>query len=265
MSKVATQKMKAYVSSFVLRLGPISTAGRLVQIQVPKTKTSVSYHWATPEGKAVKQVYVDDDGNAYTTKELVKSLDSDEGIVVVDAEAIAESKKSDLAPNEIELTVHTAEEVERQLFPSDSNAYVFQPDTASPANKKWHDFIAASLDSSRSALVGMCNLKNYEGLYRVTLWRGQLVLQKQLFPAEINEHEVVKVPATSDEISRGLAVLEKLTQPFDAGEYRNTVFEKQKALADAAVPSASGTTAIKVVAKQAKDLDILAALDAMDF
>lgn len=265
------KKMKAYVNDFVLRLGPIATNGRLVSVTLPKSSKD-KFKYATPDGKPVQQRYIDDEGNIYEIADLVKSVDNDGALVVVDQAGIEAAKESLLPPNVLNVTVHDSAVVDQQLFPSDHNAYVLEPDESDPANKKWHDFIVGVLSDKKcnKTLVGMCNLRNSEGLFRVTVWRGHLVIQRQKFPAEINDHEVVtEHDVTKAEVTKGLAMLDKLVQPFEAEAYRDTIRERQRALVEAA--KKGDTKAVEAVtsqvtkSKKAETVDILSALDSMGF
>lgn len=265
-------KMKSYVSTFVLRLGPISTTGRLVSVTLPKD-TKNSFKLATPDGLPVEQRYIDPNGKLYEPSQLVRSVTNDEGeVITVDQAGIEAAKESLLPPNVLTATVHDACTVDQQLFPSDHNAYVLEPDTTDPANTKWHDFIVGVLsnDKCEKTLIGMCNLRNSEALFRVSVWRGHLVIQRQKFPSEIHDHDLIeKHDVSKAEIQKGLAMLDKLAQPFDAEAYRNTIAERQQALIEASkkgdVKATEAITA-PVKVKKAKDkVDVLSALEAMGF
>lgn len=100
-------------------------------------------------------------------------------LVPVEAEKITETKKSELAKDVINLTVHDADVVNDSLFPADTNAYVFEPDFSDPVNIQWHSLITALLaEHPEFAYVGICNLRNNEGLFRIVLWRDRLVVQR---------------------------------------------------------------------------------------
>jgi non-homologous end joining protein Ku len=118
-------------------------------------------------------------------------------------------------------------------------------------------------------LVGLCNLKGNEGLFRVTVWRGHLVIQRQCFPETINDHEVApKADLTKAEVSKGLEMLDKLVSPFDAESYRNTIVDRQRKLIEATAngdaPVIEEVKATKVK-KTTETVDVLAALESMGF
>lgn len=266
-------KLTSYVSVFTLRLGPISTTGKLVSVTLSdKAAGKPTYNYIAPGGKAVNRVFQDTDGKVWKEAELSKGIVTDVSTVAVDSVAIAAAKESLLPQNVLNVTVHDAVEVDRGLFPSDHNAYVLYPDGDDPANAKWHDFIVGTLTDNKceKTLVGMCNLRGNEGLFRVTTWRGRLVIQRQKFPTDLNDHEIAGKPSvTKAEVSKGISMLDKLAAPFNPESYRNTIAERQIKLIEAAQAGDTGASALTTAAvkpKKTKDtVDVLAALESLGF
>lgn len=251
-------KVKSYVSDFVIRFGPATTHGRLAPVKLPSKEPKFKY--CTPEGKAVKQVYTDDDSNIWTIPELQRAIETEDGeLKLVDKSAVEAAKTSDLPLNVINLTAHSASDVERHLFPSNNNAYIFEPSSKDPANVQWHDFLNVLVRDSGMAFVGMCNLRNYEGLFRVNLYQGYLTIQKQMYPEELNQFEQIHPEVDAAVREKAFAITRKLSEDFDPSNYRNRVAERLTQVADeefdiveferAATPS---------------EIDLMSALEAFD-
>lgn len=262
-----TQKFKAYVSEFTFRLGPIQTTGKLIGIRAPQPKAEkTNIVTCTPDGKGVKQVYVDKDnttGTQYTMGELSRAvLNEDGSLTMVSKDAIAEAKIGDVPENTIAVTVHPAAQIDASLFPSDDNAYVFDPADKDPVNTQWYSLLHAAVkDNPDKAFIGSANVRKNEGLYRLTIWRDRLVLQRMLYPEEVNSHQPLDIEPIDESISAKFATqLEKLTTDFNASDYRDTVKERVAAVAKAFTDG----TDITVVKSKKATFDIMDALDAFD-
>lgn len=223
---VATKKFKAHVSSMVLRLGPITTNGKLVPIRKSAPKdTGPKFKMVTPDALPVEQRYIEPTSGAiYEPKDLARGIVIDGEMKVVDAATAKVAKvTTNLPKNVLSLVAHEAADVEGKTFPSDKNAYIFIPDGNDPANVQYAELLTAMLTDSDKALVGLASIRNVEGMYRISIWRGHLVIQQQLYPEEINDHE----PTQSSNLlaDKALKVIDKLTIPFDPELYRDTSAE----------------------------------------
>lgn len=260
-------KFKKHVTAFTLRLGPLTSVGALVGARKPVSKYDAGkYVNVTPTGVPVKQRYVDEFGNVLDEKDIRKAkpvktgtTDANEAIidyVIVDKEQIKEVKKNVLPKNVLSLQVHSRDDVDNKLFPSDSNGYVFIPDANDPVNVQMYDVIREGLATDK-AFVGMGNIRGFDTFARVYLWRGQIVVQKALYPEDVNDHEVTPLPdlpaTTKDKVSKMLSKLEK---PFNADEYRNVVKEQLEQL-----ETASGGIEVIVSPSGSVSFDLEAMLD----
>lgn len=263
-------KMKAYVSKFTIRLGPISMVGRLISLPKPgQKKKKYPFVLSTPNGEPVQQRYISesDPSVLYTTDELHRAIKKDDGTLVpVETETITEVKKSELAKDVINLTVHDADAVNDSLFPADTNAYVFEPDFSDPVNIQWHSLITALLaEHPEFAYVGICNLRNSEGLFRIVLWRDRLVVQRLMYPDEINDHGALEkdLQGHVDDaaVAKAVKMLTKLNTPFVADEYVDTTRENLLALTAAVAESSDGAVATAKKESKGGGFDMLAALD----
>lgn len=266
-------KLKAYVSKFTIRLGPISMVGRLISLPKPgQKKKKYPFVLSTPSGEPVQQRYISesDPSVLYTTEELHRAIKKEDGTLIpVETETIAETKKSELAKDVINLTVHDADAVNDSLFPADTNAYVFEPDFSDPVNIQWHALITALLaEHPEFAYVGICNLRNSEGLFRIVLWRNRLVVQRLMYPDEINDHGALEknLQGAVDDaaVAKAVKMLTKLNTPFVADEYVDTTRENLLALTAAVAESSDGTVVTAKQESKGGGFDMMAALDSFD-
>jgi hypothetical protein len=260
--KVVAPKIKSYVSDFVINMGPVAVAGRLASVTKSESKTKTQFNFVSPEGNSVERVWRDiQDGTVYDEDDLDKTpvptgTPTGSEVVVYTAEEIKAAKTSTLPKNVLDITVHPAAEVSDQLFSAKANAYVFDPDTENPKNVKKFEILAAALENNDYALVGVSNVKGHEGFYRLGLWRGHVVLIKQLYPNEVNEHEVV-VRETSPAVAEKLAdTLAHLSVPFDGDTYRSSVDERL-------VQYLNGELSLDAVDEVVEDDDLLNELESL--
>lgn len=226
-------KPRAYVGSFTVRLGNLTTQGRLLPV---RQKIRSQYSLCTPgeDPQPVRQCYIDSNEKVWFESELGRAEKDSDGVLhPVDPEQVAAAKKSDLPLNYLSLTAHPVEDIDTSLFPADSNAYVFDPVIKNssgkvmenPVNKGLHDlFNVLVRDHPELAFIGRCNLNNYEGVYRVLLHQGFMTLQKQLHPEEINQYEFMDRPTVkATDRAKGEKILSALIAPYDDATYTDTV------------------------------------------
>lgn len=266
-----TQKFKSHVSDFIIRMGPIQTSGRLVAVRLPQAKPKGSKIVSCtpfPEAKAVKQVYVpadDPKGPQYSMGQLGRAtLNEDGSLTPIPKEALEQAKEPTVPKDTMAVTVHDAKEVEDSLFPSDDNAYVFEPHGDDPVNIQWYSLLWDSVnDTNGKSFIGSANVRNSEGLYRLAIWRDRLILQRVLYPEEVNDHQALDIEPIDETIKSKFAkTLDKLTTPFDPQVYRDTTKERI-AFLQAAYAAGEAESIIKVETKP-KGFDIMDAIDAFN-
>jgi non-homologous end joining protein Ku len=247
-----------------MHFGPATTTGRLLPIRLPDAAPKL--HYCTPEGQPVKQCYIDTDSKTYFPDELGRAvMDEDGNLVQVDAEAVTAAKTSDLPLNVINLTAHNADEVERFLFPSNNNAYIFDPVIKNssnkiiddPVNTQWHDFMNVLVRDSEATFVGVCNLRNHEGLFRLSHYQGYIVIQKMLYPENLNQYEPIRPELDATVRDKALSVVRSMVQPFDPEAYRNSVTERLLEVTSADFDPTTATPRVEASAT----LDMASALD----
>ena len=248
-------KMTSYVSAFVIHIGPATVAGRLVGIRNPEPKEEKT-SLVSPAGEVVKQVYRTDLGEIFERSELGNAvIDEDGATKVLDAEALKAARESVLPKNIMNVTVHPRADVDDQIFPSDNNAYVFYPDANDPANKLWADALTTAIAKDDMAYMGVVNLRNHEGLFRLSVWRGHMIIQKMLYPEMLKPHEFAPIEdtVTSKKLA---AVMAELVTPFVPEEYQDSI---AKAKAEVVAAAEAGTT---IVVSKPKANDAVFDLDA---
>jgi non-homologous end joining protein Ku len=264
-----TKKFKNHVTDFVIRLGPLQTTGALIGVRQPEAKPKgTKIVSCTPEGKPVKQVYVpadDPKGEQYTMGELGRAtLNADSTLTLLSKDALAEAKEPVVPKDTMAVTIHPLDEVEDQLFPSDNNAYVFEPHTEDDVNLQWYTLLYEALKRAEGkAFIGSANVRNSEGLYRLTLWRDRIILQRMLYPEELNDHQPLNIDAVDETIvEKFVNKLDKLTKDFDPDKYRDST--KDRIAAVQAAFAAGDVTFVPIKKEQSAGFDILDAIEAFD-
>lgn len=266
MSDKTKTELNTYVNKLTIHLGPVTAIGKLVG--VPKSKTAEGkpeFHYVSPAGNRVVQRYLDEQtGEYFIQDELSTGFEREDGTMqALDSEALAEVKEAGLPVNVFNVTVHPAHEVNDQIFPSKNTPYVFYPDEEDPKNKGWADFIRTAAETEGYALLGKMRLGKKtaaEHLYRITVWRGHIVIQHQLFPSQLKPHEVVQNNVPASTRAKALGAVQQLCEPFNGDTYTDDVLTRLKEyVADA---EASGVSAPpKQVSKPVEEFDLDSALD----
>lgn len=219
---IAKPKFKTYISDFTIHFDPLSMRGKMIGVRKSDSDTKVKFSLVSPEGNEVLQKYQDAETlKLYTSEECSRMAQNGDELIIVDKQTLDAVKATPLPGNVINLSVHDSAPVNEAIFVEKSNGYIFIPDSKDPKNVKLtKSFTAAIAASPEKAFLGVCNFHGYEGLFRATVWRGHLVLQKQSYPDDINEHEVVQLPMDS-EAKVIKSFFDKKTEPFSVENYRN--------------------------------------------
>jgi len=211
--------VRAYAHGVTVRLGLISIVGSLYPIQ--KGEKEVKASFASPDHNPVTRVYKDAvTGRMYDESELARSVSTADGVSkIVDAAALKALRQSEQTKNLMDVTIHPIADISQASFPSNHSAYLFQAD---PASAQAANFLIRALDDEQElAVMGVMNLRHYEGLYRLLLWRNQLVIQRYMFADDVQPHDTKDLPAESKQSDLLRQVMAKLVKPFDAATYRN--------------------------------------------
>jgi hypothetical protein len=244
-------KLNAYVNDMKVDFGPAHIQGRLLGVKNPDVKSKFAY--CTPEGLPVTQFYKDMHGNEFVAGDLHRAIKQDDGeLKYIGKEAVSEAKKSDLPYNQAWLTVHTPESVELHLFPSNNQAYLLEPGFKSGKDQKgpwvgrdnpnltpeakewikWYDFLVAMVTSSNAVFLTQANIKNFEGLYRITTYQGYLAFQKQCWPEELQQFDELFTQIDPAAHKVGMKIITARLTDFDPDEYKASSSEKLAELLD---------------------------------
>jgi non-homologous end joining protein Ku len=172
---------------------------------------------------------------------------------------LAAARESELPANVLNITPHNREKVWNSTWTAD-NAYVFVPLVAN----EYYALMVELIRSGDLSYVGMCNLRNSEGLFRLDVWRDMIVVQKLVWPEDCNEIDPVDGDCDQETVDQFRAVLSKKQIEFDADKYRSGVKEQVIAMTEAITggaiaPKVSKSSKPKPGASLA---DALAALEA---
>jgi len=223
---------RIYCKDLTLKFGPASTRGLIQGVRA--TDTEGKFKLCTPDLRAVRQVYIDDDENIYFKDELDRaSVDGEGNLIPASADDIAAAKASRLSLNVLELTAHDSADVDQHIFPDKSQAYIFTPGWKedktkqviqnNPANMRWYDFINVIVRDPSLALIGKCNLQNHEGIFRLGIHQGNLFLQKQLYPELLNRYDPTEIRINDEITAEARKVARKLIQDFEPTAYENEI------------------------------------------
>lgn len=268
-------KLKAYVSKFTIHMGPVSMVGRLISSKKPGQKSKkdpTQFVMVTPDNEPVVQRYIVEGKpkKLFVPDDLSRARKLEDGTLVpVEKEVIKEAKTSELPKDVLNLTVHDAAEVDAALIPEGATMYVFEPDFSDPVNVQWHSLLLSVLtENTEFALVGVCNLRNSEGLFRLGVWRERLVVQKMVYPDQIEDHKPLDdahlTTVDGPAMKKAVKMFTKLAAPFDADEYVDSTRERLAVLASALETGGETPVIVEKPKKKADGFDLMAALDAFD-
>jgi non-homologous end joining protein Ku len=257
-------KPRAYVSTFTIHFGPATATGRLLPVRASDKTPKI--HYCNPDGEPVKQCYIDAAGKTYFHDELGRAtMDDDGNLTPIDKDAVDQAKTSELPLNVLNITAHNSEDVEKFLFPSNNNAYIFDPVIKNgknviddPVNQQWHDFLNVIVRDSGAVFVGRCNLRNHEGLFKLSHYQGYLTIQKMLYPEDLNQYEPMHPELDAVVRDKALAVVRNLVQPFDPSDYSNVIAERLIQVADQEFDISQLDTPVK---REPATIDLSNALD----
>lgn len=229
--------MRAATSSFTLSWGPATTSGRLVPVQASPSKPK--FKLVTPDGKIPTQVYQTDDGEVYKRGDLVKGIVHKNGAVdVYNPEDIDDAKDSGLPKNTMLANAHRTSDVVDYLFPADGKSFIMEPvlldgkrnPIKNPVNTKWYDFITTIVrDMPELTFLGLAAFgNNSEALYKLSIYQGNLLLQRMTFYEDLNQFEIGESELSPVEEKKARAIANKLVSDFDINNYRDKGRERLK-------------------------------------
>jgi hypothetical protein len=241
------QGLRSFIADYHLRLGPAIAFGHIFTIKDAEA-TASGHKMCSPEGKPVFQMYHTEDGETYYPNETARaSVDSDGTYHLLSEEELDAAGETKLTNNELNLTVHEAAVLDT-LIPSNTS-YVFEPGRKmgkvwkmdDPANLDWYRFLVTATQIKDLCLLGVGVVKGYEGLYRLTTWGPNLVMQRYCFPNEI--HSEIPTDGTPEGLrgakkTKVVSLVKSMVSEYDAANYRNMQKERVKAVGVTERPTA---------------------------
>lgn len=256
---------RSYVSEFQVRVGPINALGKLVKLTKSASTSNADVEkfvsvTPTDPPQPVKQRYVVDPDNPtelWTSGELHKARELEDGTLVrVSDDDVKEARKSKLPLNVFQATVHPIEDVEQGTYPGD-NAYAFVP----RQEDEYFAALVALVRDSGKAFIAQTNVRNFESLYRLVVWNDMIVLQKLLYPEDLNEFAPTTVEAPEAITQAAEGMLERIVQEFDPADYRSASRERLAALVEAIENGDAPPAADTDTSSTASADDLLAAIE----
>ena len=249
-----------YVSDFEISLLVLNCSGSLVGVKRSGLVKETGFKTVCPECEQptpMKQQYRCENGHVCLPGAVRKAKEISKGeLQFVRAEEIKAAKESELPLNVLDLTVHSASDVDHFTYPSDS-AYVFYPKAPNQAYAVLLDLVS---DPSL-AFVGFCNLRNSEKLLRLHRWEDNLVVQTLWTPDELNERDSNDLDdvAADPKFKKILDFVRSDVEDFEPESYKN---RRRERLME--VVGSGDVIRTRPAQKEDKDLlgSLLAALEA---
>jgi non-homologous end joining protein Ku len=257
-TKEPTTKIKSYVADFTMRLGPIQCNGKLLPV-APGDKIS-QFKLCTPDTfEPVKQFYIpesltDSDliprSKMFTQGQLGRAKMVEDKLVPVPQSEIDAVKTSPLPNNIMTITPHPAKDVRNGMWHS-SSSYVFTPKIVD----EWYGTLVSVLRDERYGFIATCVINKSEELCRVSVWRDMIIVEKMIYPSDLNPIEVPDTPANDSLVEMASAMVEQISVPFNPDAYHSNVKANHQALMDALAAGKSFEVETKPVA-----IDLMEAL-----
>lgn len=256
---------RAY-AGFTVQIGMIAMPVDAVPVRVPNVGESTSLKSLCMECEKphlLSQKYVSEVCKAPPRREgeltrKARQLD-DDTLVELTAEEI-EYLASGLADNELKLRVVPAMEMLGQTLP-DGTAYRLRPKKkGTPVDV--YAFMRALARNVNYALVGRMKLKGHEKLFRLTVWRGQLLLQGFINPEDIAEGELIDADVDEATLAMGQRLLAELADSIDEEEFRDHRKDRLAAIVASKQDQGATVLALPTPAEPETTGSLLGALEA---
>jgi DNA end-binding protein Ku len=236
-----------------------------VKLYSAVSRKTVRFHQVdTRTGARVKQKRVSAaDGSEVSWDDIAKGYEQADGeyVLLTDSDLSALDAKA-TKTIEIEQFVDLTE-IDPIMYDSPYNVV---PDPSTP---KPYALLLEAMEESGKVAIARFVMRTKEHICALRPLDGRLVLSTMVYPDEVNdpaEHEALEavndVTISAKERKVAEALIDSLTEPFDASEYRDEYREKVLDLIEA---RASGATEVVEAEEEVEDdkvVDIMAALEA---
>lgn len=242
-------QQRAYASGVALAKGMLSFHVDFVPRSRPNLERgSGLHHYCThpdhEEPAGVHRAYVCDMDHVSAEADLpLGRFVEGHGIVTVDKNAVSAAIIGGATDKLLEITAHPADEVEQSTVPAGVGYRLRVPDKAGAVH---HEMFAAITkvvaEHPELAFLGETILRGSRSLYRLTVWRGQLVAESLIHPYELADlvpDELPSVEVRPDRLRDVEALLCGDVEPFNPEVY----FHDDRAkVADLLAKTAEGET-----------------------
>lgn len=258
---------KVHVSDVSLSIGMLSTLGGIYTIPKPNAGAEEAVKLVCPDcnepHEFPSQKYTCNENPShgpYAQGDMAAGRKIGDKIVKVDRDAVQAARASVLPSKELELQVHSREEVEQHTFPK-GNAYVFVPSGKGPLAAILVDLLKQRRDL---CLIAKTNLRNADHLIMVDVeLNDQIVLREMMWPEDMKSFPaVVHDRPKASLVAQAEMLLEASMEPFVATEYAKDSRARVAAVVEEA---ASGQVVTKTAVKRKKkdeEQDLSAILEA---
>lgn len=256
-----------YIKGLSLQFGLLSMTGSVFSPKVANAATGEKFsmvcplHPADPHG--VKQRYVcinDQDGNSFVPGDCLKGKETDDGMVIVSADAVKAVRTSDLPEKTLDLRAHPY--TVASTF-ANGSAYIFQPDVPQAFYATLMELVdeqgVVTTESGPKMLVGLVSFrKGIETFVRVERWDDQIVLRELIRPEDVDQFPAVDASVDTKLLDMARQLIDAQAEPFDPDTYKASVRER---IAELLEQAKTGEVDIEALKPEAKVMDMAALLE----
>lgn len=257
---------KVVVADLSLSLGLLTAKVDGLSSKLPEASKGSSFNMLCPgctEPTKLSQGYTcESDHGPYTTGEITRRGKEVEGkLVEVSAAEIAAARDTGVETKVFAISVFAAGPVEATTLPGELS-YRLRPHKAanSTERKAYNLFLQMAGDESK-ALIGEVNIKGTPKMARLTVFRGQLLIQTLIRPSDLAPADELELEDPSEkEAAMGRMLVDGVEEEFNPDTYTNVVRARMEALTAKAVDPDAPVVEIPTASKPEDDL--LAVLEA---
>lgn len=209
-----------------------------------KSKDSAMCNVAIVDGRpeAIAAQPVTSDGTAVDRYDLLKARETGDGtLVILDADAVIAAKVGDLEKDQLTVSVHPADQVERICRPGKGGYRLRPPAKASGKEQKLYAAIRTCVESHPDlAFVGSLRLRDTRAFYRLGVWGNQLVVQELVLPADLAAADVIDAEPEEATVAMAASLVAATLTDFDPADYYHDVlaaFDRAVSAAPAVAPT----------------------------
>lgn len=224
---MASIAQRAYLKDLTVsfRNLPLEMVGDLLNTTKSGVTKEDGFVTVTPEGyetRKVNMAYFDAETNSGPWKkaECRMAKETDEGLVIVDPEAVKEAKRSQLEERVLELETFERSEVESYLCPGKTR-YIYRPKASSSLYGILQMFL---VNNPHLVLMGRVNLGARSGekiMMLTTGISGHLLAEELVYPEDVVDFEQATWPEVKPKVyEMAENIILETIEPFNMDEWR---------------------------------------------